>query len=494
MSIATKTRQTACDDTSEIELKLEIELAAMDAFRANAVLAGTAFKDVEQLSTYFDTPQHDLRKAKISLRVRKIGERHVQTVKVSGSAAAGLFARPEWERDIAGPLPELDAESPIRTLVGADILARIVPAFTVTVTRRQWLIEQDGGTVELVADTGFVAVGERTTAISEIELELKSGPPTAIFSLARLLDRDVALRLGVLTKAERGYRLMEAAILGAEKAERLELASDATVAEAFERIVGACLRHFRLNETLLRREPGPEPLHQARVALRRLRSALSIFKPVVADARFVHLASDLKWLAGTLGTARDLDVMLARLAHPDARLIAAHAEAYADALAALDSKRTRDLMIDIVEWTALGAWRVHPADPGEVQQPAIRFTGDVLESLRRRIKRRGDGLVGLEDDARHRARIAAKKLRYATGFFETLYPGKKAHRRFKAFVKPLEALQEQLGLLNDIATAPALLARFDLDDGERISLEDREKILARAADAYGRLKDAKRFW
>jgi triphosphatase len=236
-------------------------------------------------------------------------------------------------------------------------------------------------------------------------------------------------------------------------------------------------------------------LHQARVALRRLRSALSIFKPIVADDRFAHLANELKWLAGSLGAARDVDVLRQRVgdaSHP--ALLAAHEDAYTTALAALDSKRTRDLMIDVVEWTALGTWRTQPLDPESAQAPAVAFASEVLRKLRRRINRRGRDLDHLDDEARHQVRITAKKLRYATGFFQSLYPDKRSRRRFKAFTKHLEALQDHLGILNDLATAPALLDRFGLDHETALPVAEREPILSDATDAYERLMGSKRFW
>ncbi|WP_332800547.1 CYTH and CHAD domain-containing protein [Sphingomonas sp. PB2P12] len=479
----------------EIELKLEIDPESMDRFAATEMLSGLTPKIIHQVSTYFDTPDQDLRAAGLSLRVRTAGGRHVQTIKAGGGAAAGLFARPEWEHDVAGLEPDIRLGSPIYALVGHETLAKIKPAFTVTITRRQWVIEHDGGTVELVADTGSITAIDRVTPISELELELKGGSPTAIFALANTLGEAIPLRLGVLTKAERGYRLIGPATLDAVNAERLELAADTTTAEAFAQIAGTCLRHFRLNETILRRGPDPEALHQTRVALRRLRSALSIFKQVVADDRFPHLASELKWLAGSLGPARDLDVLRARLGSAvNEKLIAAHADAYTAALDALDSQRTRDLMIALVEWTALGTWRVQPADPETVNAPVALFADAVIGALRRRMKRRGHDLDHLDDEARHRIRIIAKKLRYATGFFQSLYTRKPDRRRFKTFTRHLEALQDHLGILNDLATAPALMERFGLDQEASLPSAERQQILSDATEAYERLIAAKRFW
>ncbi|BCA62268.1 hypothetical protein HMP09_1502 [Sphingomonas sp. HMP9] len=495
MSIETTKTLSSGDAPDEIELKLEIDSDAVDRLDTTDILRNITPKIVHQVSAYFDTPDQALRTAGLSLRVRTTDGRHVQTTKVTRGATAGLFARQEWEHDIAGPEPELGAGSPIHTLVAPGTLGRIKPAFTVTITRRQWVIVHDGATVELVADTGFVTAGDRETAVSELELELKGGSPSAIFALIHRLGSEIPLRLGVLTKGERGYRLIEPARLGAIKAERLDLEAGTSTAEAFAQIVGTCLRHFRLNETILRRAPDPDALHQARVALRRLRSALSIFKTVVADDRFAHLASELKWLAGSLGPARDLDVLRERLGKAaNAKIDAARGDAYTAALAALESQRTRDLMIAMVEWTALGAWRLQPLDREKLETPAVVFASETIGTLRRRLKRRGRDLDRLDDDARHQVRITAKKLRYATGFFRSLYPDKRSRRRFKTFTQHLGTLQDHLGALNDLATAPALLERFGLDQDTPPSSIERDSILSEATATYGALINAKRFW
>jgi inorganic triphosphatase YgiF len=482
-----------CDQ--EIELKLELDADCFDSIGQSAALAGVTGNEREQFSTYYDTPDEDLRAAAVSLRIRRVGTRYIQTIKAGGGATAGMFTRSEWEKDIVGENLVLDHGSPVEQLLGSKVLDRLMPAFTVAVSRRTWLIDRDGATIELVADKGIVTAGGRTAPLFEIELELKGGPPAALFALARDLGRDVPLRLGTSTKAERGYRLKRSGYTGAVKAERLTLAPDATAAQAFAAIVDSCLRQFRSNEEVFRQKPNADSLHQARVALRRLRSALSIFKPVIADTRLPYFANELRWLARSLGDARDLDVLLARLGgEANDQVAAAHAQAYATAMAALGSQRNRDLMIDLIEWVALGEWRTRPADPATVHQPAKGFAAVALATLRGRIKRRGRGLAELGDDERHRVRILAKKLRYATGFFDTLFTGKKVRRRYKALLKQLEALQENLGELNDQATAPTLLLRFGLNAGPSLSMARRRDLLRDAADARRALIKAKRFW
>jgi triphosphatase len=84
----------------EIELKLEATSVDLDMLAAAPLLAGVSIEEKRQVSTYFDAPGLPLRAAGFSLRIRRIGDRHVQTVKAESVTSAGLFARPEWERDV----------------------------------------------------------------------------------------------------------------------------------------------------------------------------------------------------------------------------------------------------------------------------------------------------------------------------------------------------------------------------------------------------------
>jgi inorganic triphosphatase YgiF len=482
----------------ELELKLEAEPAALDGLAHAALLADAGLTARHEISTYFDTPDQDLHRAGLSLRVRQIGDRFVQTVKAEGSAAAGLFARPEWERELPTGTPQIDdAAGPLSTLIDAALLRTIAPLFVGDMTRATGRLAYDGGDVEIVLDRGELSGSDRSLAVNEVELELKDGRPQALFDLARALNEIAPLRLGVLSKSERGYRLASGDTPASVKAPAIALKGDVTVAEAFQAVAGACLRHFRLNEDiLLRHDGGAEPLHQARVALRLLRSALSIFKPALSDARFDHFRNEFRWLAATLGDARDLDVLLATLEGPDvAALLPARAQAYADVHAALASIRARRLMIDLSEWLAIGGWRTQDIDLPVRDRPAELFAAATLQKLRRRLKREGRHLADLGDEARHEVRILAKKLRYASEFFVSLFPGKKPERRARNFLKALEALQTHLGDLNDLAHAPTVYARWGIDLAqEDSSPKRRAKLLRKAEEAHEILCDAKPFW
>lgn len=481
----------------EIELKLELLPSDAEALAASALLCGDAGM-IQQRSVYFDTPDQALSKAGLSLRIRRSGETCIQTVKAEGASAAGLYARSEWELPVEGEVPVLDYTTPIRTLL-RDAVDAIVPIFEVQVERRTWIIDEDGATIELVLDRGEVVAGDRQSPICEAELELKRGEPAALFALARSIDALVAVRLGVQTKAERGYRLAGPAAT-VYKAKPVALAVNMTAAEAFQRIVQSCLQQFRLNEALLMAGRNAEALHQARVALRRLRSAIAIFKPLIRSDTSAALNTELRWLASELSDARNLDVLLERAKPgPLHEVIAAAREAAYDRAAdALHSPRSRALMLDLAEWTATGDWLGSPDADTLRDQPAREFAVHALDRFRRKVKKGGRCIADVDDEARHEVRKDAKKLRYAAEFFKSLFERMRERRRFKRFVAALEELQDQLGALNDLATAMHVLNRLGVDNdpgaATLLAKGSKEALLDAAADAHHQWVDIKRYW
>ncbi len=481
-------------DPVEIELKLELDPADAARIGRVAPLKGSGFTEARLVSTYFDTADGDLRAAGYTLRVRRQGERRIQTVKAEGPGGAGLFVRPEWEREIAGEAPVVDAASgALEQLVQGKPLA---PRFVSDVRRRAARLAFEGAEIEVAIDTGEVHTDDAAAPIREIELELLSGPAAALFALARRIDRTVPLRLGVRSKSERGHALVDGAA-ASFKAEPILLDADADPRLAFVAIANGCVRQFRLNEALLMESGDARPLHQARVGLRRLRSAFSLFAPLLAgDARAGVLRAELRRLAGELGEVRNLDVLVERVGQPARDEVArARAHALDHARGELIAPRARLLMIDLAEWLSIGDWRTRPVDPAGAADDLGSFAAALLDRHRKRLKRRGRGLAGLDDAGRHEARIEAKKLRYAAEFFASLCTGKKARRRHAAFSDAIAELQEHLGELNDQATGEQVLAKLGLDAAlPAIGKHERARHLAKAEDAYDRTIDTKRFW
>ena len=214
-----------------------------------------------------------------------------------------------------------------------------------------------------------------------MEMELNAGRSQALFELARKLGGTVPVGLGVLTKPERGHRMTRA----------LQVVIEA--AEAFQLIVVVCIKRFRikrfrLNEDLLLASPSPEPKQLARVALRRLRSAFSIFWPLLGDVVARELSDGIRELAGELGPARVLDVLLQR-AKPGRlrdRIQTEREAAYGWVGEVLGSGTARALMLNLVEWAHIGPLMTDPDSEETKTLPARTFAGRALRHCRRKVK------------------------------------------------------------------------------------------------------------
>lgn len=481
----------------EVELKLEVEGRCADRLRQHPLLAGVAGVEQQQLSVYFDTPRGKLRKAGYTLRVRRAGDGFIQTVKAASAGAVGLFDRAEWEAPVASLEPSRAAarDTPLAEILSPAAFERLVPVVRSEVTRTVWPLAAAGAKIELTYDQGVVRGGLGEQPIEELELELVGGDPTALMTLARQIGDSVPLRLGVLSKAERGFALADGSLARITKSPPVAVDPAMTVAEGFTAIALSCLKHFRLNEPLLMRQRLPAALHQSRVAMRRLRSALSLFRPVIRDdPDFARLRDELRWFTGQLGEARNLDVYLGRLdaAAPErARLLRAREDSYDRIVDVLASHRFRALILELVGWLLSGAWRLGP----RAQRPLTGFANKRIDRLWRDIELRGALLARLDEEPRHRLRIDIKKIRYALEFTHALHRG--AGGRQKGFVAALAMLQEELGHLNDMATAREINAGLGAEDEQPLPLFfDREEraYLAEAEAAFDRLVAIGAYW
>jgi inorganic triphosphatase YgiF len=485
--------------SAEIELKFLCEPADLAAVLSAAPSGETVEKDL--VSTYFDTPQADLKAKRVSLRIREGGGKTIQTLKRGDG-----FAREEHEQAVDGAL-DLSMAA-LKEALPSSKRRALRPAFTVRVQRQQRTFDYEGATIEMAVDRGEVQAGDRRRAISEVELELKSGDCGPLFELARRLSRTAPLYLSFEGKSAQGQMLSE----GLEHAPRhhasapLSAALDA--AGAFQAIARGALAQIAANGVVLREADSVEAVHQLRVAVRRLRSALSTFKPILADERAADFQAELKWLAGAFDEARDLDVFAqgaAELAQEGADLSdlvpaveKARQRGHAKAAAAVASGRFRDLVLDTTAWIETGDWLTADAAAGPRETPARDFAAKALDHRRKVLLKRARRLKDRSDAERHKARIAAKKLRYAAEAFAPLFDGAAA----KAFIKRLKRLQDELGALNDAVVAEALVARLDLDGKGRKAADallgarkvKKGKTLRAAAKAMEKLADTPAFW
>jgi inorganic triphosphatase YgiF len=513
-------RDSACQGT-EIELKLEFDPADAARIAAHPALEASLghAEDQELVSTYFDTPDCALHRLGVYLRIRDSGGRYVQTVK-SAKSKTELLERLEWEREI--PSRALDLAglegTPLGPLLTLEIRAALRPVFETRITRHTCRVEQDGAEIELAIDRGEIATRTHTRPISEVELELKRGKKWALFQLAHVLAETVPFRLEVKTKAERGYELLQHRLYQAERATDIDIPPEMETGEAFRAIALSCLRQIMANEPSMCAGQA-ESLHQMRIGLRRLRAAIAIFADVVDDERLKQIRGELKWITKELGPARDLDVFGADVLRPlrakrpeDAGLAASHRQfeekriaAYARAATAARSLRFRAAMLDLAEWIETGQWSTD-ADKERMAlrtRPVAQHAENKLARLRKRIKNKGADLRHRSVKGRHRLRIRAKRLRYATEFFAGTFPGEASAKRRTESLSALKDLQDALGGLNDLATRHALIAD-DLEDdtGQAESMAHahltapgtEEALLLKAEQAFARFAESNAFW
>lgn len=452
---------------SEIELKLEVPADAVERLRAHPLLAALAPpKRLE--STYFDTPRLDLKAKALSLRLRSDGSGgacRVQTVKTLADGA-GLFDRGEWETPVSGDLPDLDAAEPVKAALKGRV-KELKPLFAVKVERASGLVRERGVEIELSLDLGEVQTDAGCAPLTEVELELKRGRPKRLFELAEQLFEAAPLRLSARSKAEAGYDLIEPR--DAVKAKPVALDRTMTTSAAFQAIGRACLAHYLRNERIVRERRTVEAVHQARVGVRRLRAAMTLFKDLLGDSQSRTLKDQLRDLAGRLGAARDLDVLIARLetfelAAPvdlpalKAVLQRRREAAYDEAVRALAAPQAALLAFEVAAWLETGWWLTARDDlhSGRRDLPITDFAAAVLDRRTRKLKKRAVKLAELDPPHRHEVRKAAKKVRYGAEFFESLAK-KKRRADADAFIEALKPLQDAMGELNDVVVAQHLL-------------------------------------
>jgi inorganic triphosphatase YgiF len=465
--------------STEVELKLRLPPAQARRLPTHPALFGCTPQKYRLLNTYYDTPDFDLRRRAIALRIRRKGWAvWLMTVKGGdgGSGAGGLAQRSEWEAPTQPGVFDfaIVTDAGLREFLEAQ-QSRLQPVFTTDFTRSAWTLQRAGAVIEVALDRGKINVpapaggaAPASEALCEVELELIEGEsPDALFDLAIELATDLHLHPEILSKAERGYALADGALAPPVKAFASAVVKDMSPVAAFRSIALSCLTQLQRNEAGALAGNDPEYVHQARVAMRRLRSAFRLFSPVLSAA-FVDVYSP-RWreLAGHLGSARDWDVFLTETLAPleeafpgDADLAvlrtrgeATQAKAQASAGVALTQPAYSQLLLAF----SAALFRVEPptiaADDKASAASLRKFARRRLQKRAQMIERLASEHGKMNAERRHELRIAFKKLRYALEFFSPILQRK----RLAAYQTSLATIQDLLGTLNDQVTASRLI-------------------------------------
>ncbi len=416
------------------------------------------------VSVYFDTRDFALHDRGVSLRVRRIGEQRLQTVKANSSTPMG---RREWEAEIDRDQPKLELarHTALAPILNDEIAQHLKPVFETRVQRIAIPLQVGRSEIELALDEGRVVTGDTSVDIAEIEIELKRGERSDIGRLARKLAQAVPITLSARAKAEWGYALAEDTINAPLSTETIVLAPSSSVAAAFVVIGFSCLRQIAGN-ALAVRQRDPEGIHQMRVGLRRLRAALSFFKEVLRGGESDGIKNQLKWLTAQLGPGRDADVFVSKSIvpclkrHPERLELDALAHdfekerglGFAKAQAAVESRRFDRILLDSALWLIDGEWRNDNDDLRRAmrERAASEFAEEELARRTRKIVKRVLKLERLDASRRHKLRIAVKKVRYSRKFFASLNPDRRPRKARRKIDQALKGLQGALGDLNDM--------------------------------------------
>ena len=252
----------------------------------------------------------------------------------------------------------------------------------------------------------------------------------------------------------------------------------------------------------------PEALHQIRIALTHLRTAIRFFSPMVDDALRPKVWAELKWLNSQLGMVRDLDVAIERvIAETGAELAAIaelqhwdekRAESHRLLTRALQSARYRRLVEQTSSWIESGPWSTRRSKVAIRLRrcPLADHAMAQLTEWERTLLKKAKKLRKLDVEKRHKLRILNKRLTYSIESLEDLFTDKSLKKQ-RSILKQLRRAQKSLGQLNDDARGQTLAASLNEaapEAGIRFLDRKREKKLLRTAStAYGKLDKAKPF-
>ena len=475
----------------EIELKFQVPPARRA--QVDAAVAGRARqRRVRLQAVYVDTPDRLLAQAGMALRVRREGRDWVQTLK--GPTDDGI-SRAEHNVGL-GHAPEMPLADPARhggtavgerlsTLLATQPGALLSPLYRTDILRRSRLQRVIGaprpphggrpprgsrnsgaahrflgsGSVELAFDEGRILAGDAHIAVCELEIELVAGSPLAVIDTARRWVARHGLWLDTRSKAERGDMLARGeAVAPARGAAAVELNDGLSLHQAWLRVLRSCAEQISVNASQVASgEHGDEHVHQLRVGLRRLRSAMRLFEfggePMLPGDIGEAAAS----LFRRLGGARDqVAIQGAFAADLTAALHSAGVQGdMPPAMVDADAQSTTDVLRSAAAQSflldLLAGAHVEAAAGDGANTELKAMLARRLKRWHRNAARDAQGYAELDDEGRHRLRKRIKRLRYAVEFAGSLFP-RVAVRRY---LRVLRALQDRLGAINDAVVGMA---------------------------------------
>lgn len=443
----------------EIELKFQVPAARQAAVLKAATTAHAATTRLQ--ARYFDTRDRRLATAQVALRLRQENGVWVQTLK--GRGENGIRRLEHEVRLPDEPNAALDITRHAGTEAGRLLEVSLgnnpgplQEIFATDVTRTHRLIRSGGAVIELAFDVGALRAGSAMQPLCELEFELKSGPLAALFALAERWALRHGLWLDVRSKAERGELLASAeAAKPPTRAVTPPLTREMPTDTALRCMVATCLEQVLPNLATLAAEVGTaEHLHQARIGLRRLRTALRLW-----GEREPGRDTALAALFAQLGIARDQDALRAGLL-PELLEAGAPMATLAPPPSALSVGTTARGTAHLPALLQLLAFSLSAAVDDDAAASSKRMAATALAAERRKLRKAARNFEQMDDTERHQLRKRLKRLRYGIELTSALFKAKKVSQELKA----LQPAQDALGRHHDLCVAEALFhAQTDAD-------------------------------
>ncbi len=425
-------------------------------------------------TSYFDTPDHQLHDSGVVLEIKTHGHGYLQSVRADGVRLENGVVHREWENPLPSPDPDPTAiaDLDLRTLATPLPGTSLEPVITATIkhTTRRLAIGADGEAT-LTLESGEIEASGKKRQIAQLALSSEEAGAD-LFDLALEISEQVPLRIATADLERKAFELLRGDEPGWRKAIKLGLDADASVETVLHAILEHCLDHLKDNERGTLQSDHPEGVHQMRVAMRRMRSALRTFRSVLPPDQYDRITDEVKWLTKSLADTRDLDVFMDEIvgpvaaAFPDepafevtmARLAADRDAARAEARQAVASSRYTRFLLETGAWMSRRAWRNQPVSEASIIlfQPITTLSDQLIAKLFKKVRKRGKRFAEMTIEEKHQLRIDVKRLRYAIDFFSSLYPAKSV----KAFIVHLQKLQDGLGYMNDLAVAEELIGKL----------------------------------
>jgi len=475
----------------ETELKLALPTsdpaALAKRLACTPVLARRKATRLQLHNIYYDTPEQRLHEQRVALRLRRTGSDEkpewLQTLKTGGRGGSALSQRGEWEVAVPGaklarraldatPWSDLDPDG--------SVFRALAPCLVTTFERTSWTVrKRDGSVIEVSLDIGEIVAGGKRAPLCELELELIQGKPAALFDIAQQIAQTVAVLPLTLSKAERGYALLQNTLSLPLKARPPTLTSKMTLPDAAQRVLSEMFGQFTSNLNTLYSSDDPEVVHQARVGWRRFKSAWRLFRPLLA-ADGAPSPEPLQPLLSFVGELRDLDVARSETLPP---LCDAYAAGNAQRLQkwqalmqnleqaaklqrksvryALETPAVGTTLLAITQWLEELPAQNRPGDDRpELEISLRRWARHGIVRLHKKMNLAYKD-ASAHPDSQHRARILSKRLRYGIEALRAVLPKQHTQRWLPRSTK----LQTRIGASRDVLQAGALASKLEADPG-----------------------------